>query len=174
MAGYAVLLRGVNVGGNRKVPMAELREILAGLGYTQVRTLLQSGNAVLAADEPAAAVATRLEEALRERYGADIRCLALTREELRAAAEGNPLTGDNGSRMVVMWLFDDAPADAPGPEQLDPDRIAVRGRLVYQWCPEGISNSPDVAAYLRKEWKVAVTARNRNTVEKLIAAVPEG
>jgi uncharacterized protein (DUF1697 family) len=171
VAGYAVLLRGVNVGGNRKVAMADLRELLAGLGYTQVRTLLQSGNAVLAADEAAETVAARVEEALQERYGVVIRCLALTRGELEQAHRENPLTGDNGSRMVLMWLFGDAP-EPERVEEVSPGRIAVRGRILYQWCPDGISNSPDVAAFLRKEWKIATTARNRNTVEKLIAAVP--
>ena len=174
MPGFALLLRGVNVGGNRKVPMAELRELLDGLGFTQVKTLLQSGNAVFAADGPAAAVAEAAEAALAERYGVEIRCLALTREELQAALEDNPFAAvaDNGSRMVVGWLFGPAPTGARGPEELDPERIAVRGGLFYQWCPDGISNSPDVAAFLRKEWKVAVTARNRNTVEKLVAAIP--
>jgi uncharacterized protein (DUF1697 family) len=168
--GYAVLLRGVNVGGNRKVPMAELRPLLEDLGFTQVKTLLQSGNAVLLGDGD---VAGKVERALAERYGVEIRCLALTREELQAAADGDPLTdlADNGSRAVVMWLFDDI-GDPEPVEALDPGRIAVRGRLVYQWCPDGISNSPDVAALIRKQWKVATTARNRNTVEKLLAAIP--
>lgn len=171
MNGYAVLLRGVNVGGNRKVPMAELRSLLVELGFTQVRTLLQSGNAVLLGEGD---VAGRVEAALAETYGVEIRCLALTRAELQAAADGDPLTdlADDGSRAVVMWLFDDI-GDPALVEALDPGRIAVRGRLVYQWCPDGISRSPDVAALIRKEWKVAATARNRNTVEKLLAAVPD-
>ncbi len=175
VSGYAVLLRGVNVGGNKKVAMAELREMLTGLGYTQVRTLLQSGNAVLAADEPAAVVAERVEEALAERYGTEIRVLALTRADLEAAADGHPLrdVADNGSRMLVLWLFGEPPPGAPSPAELDPDRIVVRGGLIYQWCPDGISNSPDVAAFVRKAWKVPTTGRNWNTLEKLIGAIPD-
>ncbi|MFR9804677.1 DUF1697 domain-containing protein [Pseudonocardia sp. RS010] len=174
MSGYAVLLRGVNVGGNKKVAMAELREVLTGLGYTQVRTLLQSGNAVLAADEPPGRVAERVEAALAERYGTEIRVLALTRADLQAAAEGHPLreVADNGSRMLVLWLFGTPPPDAPSPVGLDPERIVVGDGLIYQWCPEGISNSPDVAAFLRREWKVPTTGRNWNTLEKLLDAIP--
>lgn len=175
VSGYAVLLRGVNVGGNKKVAMAELRELLTGLGYTQVRTLLQSGNAVLAADEPAAVVAERVEAALAERYGTEIRVLALTAADLQAAADGHPLrdVADNGSRMLVLWLFGAPPPGAPSPAELDPDRIVVRGGLIYQWCPDGISNSPDVAAFVRKAWKVPTTGRNWNTLEKLIGAIPD-
>lgn len=172
MTGYAVLLRGVNVGGNRKVAMAELRELLTGLGFAEVRTLLQSGNAVLAADLPAAQVAARTEAALAERYGVPIRVLALTREDLQAVEAAHPLreVADNGSRMLVLWLF--GPPGEPSPVELDPDRIRLGDGVVYQWCPDGISNSPDVAAFVRKEWKVATTARNWNTLEKLIGAVP--
>ncbi|GAA4676029.1 DUF1697 domain-containing protein [Pseudonocardia yuanmonensis] len=175
MTGYAVLLRGVNVGGNRKVAMAELRELLADLGFTQVKTLLQSGNAVLAADGPAAAVAARIEAALAERYGTEIRVLVLTRADLQAAADAHPLReiADNGSRMLVLWLFGTPPADAPSPAELDPERIVVRNGLIYQWCPDGISNSPDVAAFVRKAWKVPTTGRNWNTLEKLLQAIPD-
>jgi uncharacterized protein (DUF1697 family) len=171
MTGYAVLLRGVNVGGNRKVAMAELRELLTGLGYTDVRTLLQSGNAVLSSDGTAAEVAAAVEAALAEKYGAEIRVLALTRADLEAVEAAHPLRGvaDNGSRMMVLWLFDPARAD---PSELDPDRIVVGEGVVYQWCPDGVSNAPDVAAFLRKNGKIATTGRNWNTLEKLIAAVP--
>lgn len=175
MSGYAVLLRGVNVGGNKKVAMAELRELLSGLGYTQVRTLLQSGNAVLAADEPADVVAGRVESALAERYGTEIRVLALTRADLQAAVDDHPLraVADNGSRMLVLWPFDAPPPAAPSPAELDPDRVVVRNGRIYQWCPDGISNSPDVAAFVRKAWKVPTTGRNWNTLEKLLGAIPE-
>ncbi|GAA1847053.1 DUF1697 domain-containing protein [Pseudonocardia ailaonensis] len=172
MTGYAVLLRGINVGGNKKVAMADLRELLADLGYTQVKTLLQSGNAVLAADEEPARVAARVEEALAERYGTEIRVLALTLGDLEAVEAAHPLreVADNGSRMVVLWLF--GPVGTPSPASLDEERIVVGDGVIYQWCPEGISNSPDVAAFVRKEWKIATTGRNWNTLEKLIGAIP--
>jgi uncharacterized protein (DUF1697 family) len=172
VTGYAVLLRGINVGGNKKVAMADLRELLADLGYTQVKTLLQSGNAVLAADEEPDRVATRIEEALAERYGTEIRVLALTLADLEAVEKAHPLreVADNGSRMVVLWLF--GPVGTPSPAELDEDRIVVGDGVIYQWCPDGVSNAPDVAAFVRREWKVATTGRNWNTLEKLIGAIP--
>jgi uncharacterized protein (DUF1697 family) len=171
VTGYAVLLRGVNVGGNKKVAMSELRELLAGLGYTDVKTLLQSGNAVVSADASAEEVAAAVERALLEKYGAETRVIALTREDLVAVEKAHPLraVADNGSRMMVLWLLGPLAAD---PAELDPERIVVGDGVVYQWCPDGVSNAPDVAAFLRKNGRTATTGRNWNTLEKLIAAIP--
>ncbi|MCW0214060.1 MAG: DUF1697 domain-containing protein [Pseudonocardia sp.] len=171
MTGYAVLLRGINVGGNRKVPMADLRSLLEGLGYADVRTYLQSGNAVLSTDEDAGTVATRCEAAIADEFGMDVRCLVLSGPELRAVADAHPLrdVADNGSRMTANFLFAPVPDGAADPAELDPGRVVVAERVIYQWCPDGISNSPDVAAFVRKNWKVPVTGRNWNTVEKLLA-----
>jgi uncharacterized protein (DUF1697 family) len=171
VTGYAVLLRGINVGGNKKVPMTDLRTLLEGLGYGDVRTYLQSGNAVVTTDEPAATVAKRCEAAITEAFGMDVRCLVLSGAELRELADAHPLrdVADNGSRMLALFLLDPPPADAADPAELDPQRIRVTDRVIYQWCPDGISNAPDVAAFVRKSWKVPVTGRNWNTVEKLLA-----
>jgi uncharacterized protein (DUF1697 family) len=171
VTGYAVLLRGINVGGHKKVPMAGLRTLLEGLGYADVRTYLQSGNAVVTTDEPAATVAKRCEVAIADAFGMDVRCLVLAGPELREIADAHPLrdVADDGSRMTALFLLDPAPPGAADPVDLDPRHIRVTDRVIYQWCPDGISNAPDVAAFVRKSWKVSVTGRNWNTVEKLLA-----
>jgi uncharacterized protein (DUF1697 family) len=170
VTGYAVLLRAVNVGGTTKVPMAGLRTLLEGLGYADVRTYLQSGNAVVTTDEPAAKVAERCEAAIADAFGMDVRCLVLSGAELREIADAHPLreVADHGSRMTALFLFEPAPAGAADPTELDPQRIRVADRVIYQWCPDGISNAPDVAAFVRRRWRVSVTGRNWNTVEKLL------
>ena len=95
---YLVLLRGINVGGKNKIPMAELKALLTDLGFRDVTTYIQSGNAILRSDMPAEAIARKIEKALPERFRLDsseIRVLVLTRAELEAVvAERPPGFGD--------------------------------------------------------------------------------
>src|SRR5688572_24083746 len=94
MARYIALLRGINVGGNKKVPMAQLRELMEGLGYTDVATLLQSGNAVFTSKEKnPARVATQLEAAIAREFGFEVAVVIRTRDELAAVIQANPLPG---------------------------------------------------------------------------------
>ena len=85
------LLRGINVGGKNRVPMAQLRELMEALGYTGVETLLQSGNMVFGSNEPAATSERRIARRLRDETGLDIKVLVRTRAELAAAVKRNPL-----------------------------------------------------------------------------------
>lgn len=103
----AILPRGINVGKAKRVAMADLRELLAANGYADVRTHLNSGNAVLtgAGAEPATHAA-RIESALAERLGLDSRCVVLTAEHLRVIVDGHPFpdVATNGSRMMAHVL----------------------------------------------------------------------
>ncbi|GLZ41279.1 DUF1697 domain-containing protein [Actinokineospora sp. NBRC 105648] len=172
MSAYVALLRGVNVGGRAKIAMADLRSVLAGLGYGDVRTLLQSGNAVFTAAAKPAAVAAAVESALETELGLTTRCLIRTGDELRAVIAAHPFAevADNGSRMVAAFLSE-LPAAAVraehDPVALDPERIRLGDRVIYQWCPDGISEAPLMGPYVERKWKVVVTARNWNTVTKL-------
>jgi len=153
--------------------MADLRQLLAGLGYTEVATLLQSGNAVFTSPgaEPAE-LAGAIEQAISAELGLSVRCLVRTRDELHAVIAGNPL-GDvatNGSRMMALFLSD-APEKkllaAHDPTTLAPGEIRLGDRVIYQWCPDGVLAAPAASAFVEKHLKVAVTARNWNTVTKL-------
>jgi uncharacterized protein (DUF1697 family) len=173
VARYVVLLRGINVGKAKRVAMAELRALLADLGYTDVRTLLNSGNAVVTGPESdPAEQAARLEAAIRERFGMEVRCVVLTADELRAIVEGHPFAdvADNGSRMMASILS--APLDRAllaehDPIALDPERTRLGERVIYQWCPNGVLEAPPVGGFVEKHFGVAVTARNWNTITKL-------
>ncbi|MHA6795893.1 DUF1697 domain-containing protein [Pseudonocardia bannensis] len=179
MPSHAVLLRGINVGGNKRIAMADLRALLTRLGHTDVRTHLQSGNAVLTAPPVAPEeLAGRIEEAISAEFGMGIRCLVRTREEMRAVVHGHPLgdVADNGSRMMALFLSadpDPALMTAHDPVALDPGRTRIGERVIYQWCPDGVLKAPDVTGFVTRHWKVAVTGRNWNTVTAL-AALLEG
>jgi uncharacterized protein (DUF1697 family) len=93
MTTYLVLLRGINVGGKNKVPMAELKALLADLGFRDVRTYIQSGNAVLRSDLAADTIARRIEAALPDRFRLDtslVRVLVLPRARLEAVVANRP------------------------------------------------------------------------------------
>src|SRR5215475_8984510 len=93
MSRYIAFLRGINVGGNVKVPMAGLRAMLADLGYTNVATLLQSGNAVFDATGKPATVGKAIEDRIRADLALDVKVLIRTPAELRAAVENDPFDG---------------------------------------------------------------------------------
>jgi uncharacterized protein (DUF1697 family) len=170
---YVALLRGINVGRAKRVAMADLRALLGELGYTAVKTHLNSGNAVFTADDSAPAEqATRIEAAIADRLGLDVRCVVLTADELRAIVDGHPFAdvADNGSRMMANVL-----AAQPDPEllaehdpiALDPENARLGDRVIYQWCPDGVLAAPPVGGFVEKHLSVAVTARNWNTITKL-------
>jgi len=174
MARYALLLRGVNVGGKNRLPMGDLRDLLQTLGFAAVSTYLQSGNAVLtAADPDPRAVAAVIEAGLRGR-GIPVRCVVRGRSEWEAVVAANPLAGltTDGSRFLAHFL-------SPAPEAaelaahdavgLDPGHIRVGEGVVYQWCPAGVLAAPAVGPFVERHWGVVATARNWNTVTRLAA-----
>ncbi len=117
MKSYLVLLRGINVGGRNKVPMAELRRLLEDLGYTDVSTYIASGNVVLRSDKPAAEVKSRIEEALPRAFRLHselITVLVLTHAQLRAVVADKPKGfGEEPGKYhsdVIFLVGIDAPA----------------------------------------------------------------
>src|SRR5215510_5248075 len=107
---YAALLRGVNVGGNRKVPMAELRTLLTGLGHRAVRTYLNSGNAVFTSDDDDQdALAAALEEAIGKHFGFTVACMVRSGAYLRAVADACPFPADELEGRQLHVTFYSAP-----------------------------------------------------------------
>jgi uncharacterized protein (DUF1697 family) len=177
MPRYVALLRGINVGRAKRVAMADLRDLLAALGYSEVRTHLQSGNAVLTGPDAAPSEhAARIEAAIGERLGLDVRCVVVTADELRGVVAGHPFAdvATDGSRMMALFLSavpDAGLLAAHDPVALDPERARLGHRVIYQWCPDGVLAAPPVAAFVEKHLGVHVTARNWNTVTKLATLV---
>ena len=169
------LLRGINVGGHKPVDMTRLRALMTGLGYLDVRTYLQSGNAVFSCPQKSAAgTATRIEDAIEGEFGFACRVITRSAPDLEAAMAADPLLhllGDP-SRHFVGFL-----SDPPRPEgvarltdeDFGVDHVRVIERHVYLWCPEGISRSAFARLNFDRILGVAVTLRNWNTVVKLAA-----
>lgn len=172
---YVVLLRGVNVGRAKRIAMADLRALLSDLGYEDVRTHLNSGNAVVSATRTSPErVATRVQRALADRHGLEVGCVARSGDQLRATIAGLPWPerATAGAKLLAHFLSadpDPALLEAHDPRSLDPGRIALGERVMYQWCPDGVLAAPPASAWLEKHTGVVATGRNWNTVTKLAA-----
>ncbi len=177
MATFIALLRAVNVGGYGKLSMAELRKLLAALGYERVATYIQSGNAVFDAKGTAAKVARDLAAALEEHTGAPVGVMIRTLEEFDGIIAGNPFAAEaaaDGARVHVGFLSEPAPATARAGLQriVDQypnrrDRFHIDGKTLYLHLPDGAAETKFTGKALEKALGGAGTARNWNTVLKL-------
>jgi len=172
---YAVLLRGINVGRNNRVAMADLRTLLTGLGYTDVATLLQSGNAVFSTTKTdPAALTAEIEKAISDELGLTIPCVVRDRAELQRIVDDNPLSArtKDPARLLVTFL-----SERPGRAKLAdidfaafaPEECEVGKRELYVWFPDGVRNAKLTYAFFEKKLGCVATARNWNTVTKLLA-----
>ena len=173
MTRYVALLRGINLGPTRRVPMAELRAALESAGYLDVRTLVQSGNVVLSSGAGPALLERNVGRVLREAFGFDIPVVARTRDELAEVIARDPF-GDEATdpaRYQVSFLGSEPdPAGAAELETADvaPERVAVIGREVYAWHPGGVGRSKLATLITDRRLGTEVTARNWRTITRLL------
>lgn len=174
MSRHIALLRGINVGKAKRVPMADLRALMEGLGFTGVRTLLNSGNAVFDAKAGSSAShAKKLRAAILEGTGVDCEVVVKTADDLAAAIAEHPLRrhANDDARMLVMFTQDAsalAELKALEDEDWSPEAFAVGKHAAWLWCANGIIES-QVSKAVGKVLKERGTARNWATVQKLQA-----
>ena len=169
---HVALVRGINVGRAKRVAMADLRRMVEGLGYRDVRTLLNSGNVVFSASAAAGIKAAgRIEKAMAEELGVSARVTVITADELSEIVEDNPLadTASNHSRLLVAVFAD--PADRArlatlGKQDWAPGVLALGKRVAYLWCPEGMLENR-LAIAIGRALGDRVTMRNWATISKL-------
>ena len=173
---YVALLRGVNVGGRNKLPMAELRDLFASAGCAAVRTYIQSGNAVFeATHELAEAVPEIVTVAIRRRFGYESVVVLRSGEELRQVVTSNPFDTSGDPRFLhVAFLKDTPSAEAISrldPERSPPDEFVVRGRNVYLRYPNGVARSKLTNECFAVQLQTVSTMRNWRTVLRLLEMV---
>jgi uncharacterized protein (DUF1697 family) len=171
MTAYAILLRGVNVGGSGSLPMASLREVLTDLGYDDVRTYLQSGNAVFTTSASASTVHDDVAKGLATTVGREISLLVRTHAQLTKVVDGWPFA-TSGTPTTKHVVFLDKPADAKPLKDIDepafaPEKLSASGTHVYLSLPNGLGRSKLAPIVNRKLAKAVSTMRNWNTVTAL-------
>ncbi|WP_164868391.1 DUF1697 domain-containing protein [Hydrogenophaga sp. NH-16] len=176
MSRFAVLLRGVNVGKANRVPMAEFRAMLEALGHSDVKTLLNSGNAVFTSIRRGTdKLADEIGAGLRERFGVTTPVVVKSASELQAIVDGNPIVPPEAEHGRFLVAFAMAPDRLTALESLRPlllpgERLAVTAHAAYLHCANGLLESRAGEALLGKVGK-GVTSRNWGTVIKLAALV---
>ncbi len=177
MTTHIALFRGINVGRNKRIAMADLRGMLESLGYGRVRTLLQSGNAVFTAPGSTATVAKAVEAAMVEQLQVSARVLVRSPAQLASAIEADPFgsRAADGSKHFLGFL-DETPSRATVAavpqlaEDADtaPDEARYVAGHLYLWCPNGLSKSTLWQVNWDRSLGTAVTMRNWNTATKLL------
>jgi uncharacterized protein (DUF1697 family) len=179
MTPQIVLLRGINLGPRRRIAMPELRELLGGRGFTDVRTYVQSGNVVLSSELTADELARACERAIAEHFGFEVDVVVRTRVELGEVVRRDPLgeVASDPKRYQVTFLEQELPVSVR--EKLagvdsGPEQFVVVGRELYSWHPDGVGRSKLWAKLASQDWLgVTGTARNWTTVTTLLSMADE-
>lgn len=170
------LIRGINVGKTKRIPMADLSATFTALKFQNVKTLLNSGNVIFEAPRPSAPkLAAAIVKAIAAKFGVTVSVAVLTAPELKKIIDENPLlsVAKDFSRHFVAFAPNSAALAALQPllqQTWKPDALAVTGRAAYLWCEAGAIDSKLSQIFGRKAGDT-VTLRNWATVLKIQALV---
>ncbi|WP_373056741.1 DUF1697 domain-containing protein [Zunongwangia sp. H14] len=170
---YIAILRGINVGGKRKIPMADLRQNLEKIGFKNVKTYIQSGNIIFNENvKNISKMETQLEKFILDTYGFEVPVIIRSAEQVEKAISDNPYFSKESDldRLHLSFL-----KQAPDAENIDkaknanyePDSFEVKGKNAFVYCTGKYSDSKLTNNFFENKLKVAATTRNWKTVLKL-------
>ena len=173
---YIALLRGINVSGHNMIKMDELKRVLEELGFTGIRTYIQSGNIIFGSevDDPAD-LAARVAGKILTRFGFVVPVVILTIDEMKLVSLNNPfiLNGNGNSDRMHVTFLSETPDRTKETKILEynfpPDEFVIKGKEVYLYCPDGYGNTKLNNQFFESKLKVTTTTRNWKTVETLVA-----
>jgi uncharacterized protein (DUF1697 family) len=173
MTTYVAMLRGINVSGRNALSMEDLRALLVAAGAKDVRTYIQSGNAVFTSRRSPATLVDTLENDLERVLGNKVPVLVRTIEELEAVIDANPFVARGEDLKVLHVTFLGEVPTAGALESVsgrrpDADEFQVIGRQVYLFCPNGYGNTKLTNAFFEKKLGSRATTRNWKTVTTLV------
>jgi uncharacterized protein (DUF1697 family) len=177
---FVALLRGINVGGNNRLSMESLQAICETLGHTSIRTYIQSGNVVFRTKRAKAEeIASALHAALEKTAGIKSDVVLRTREQLQSTVDKNPFRSrkDVPGNKLLVTFFDREPTTEAAAKvnsmKLPPEEFQLLGSDLYVFYPNGAGRSKFPAASVAKMLNASGTARNWNTVLKLLEMTAE-
>jgi len=172
---YISMLRGINVSGQKKIKMTDLKDLYLSLGFEGVSTYIQSGNVIFqssGSDKKDLKIA--IEKAIGEKYNFHVPVTIRTEKELKEIADSCPYEGaeieENGTKILVTFL-----ASSPSIENQEilkeyvkaPEKLTIRGSEIYLYCPNGYGKSKLSNTFLENKLGISATTRNWKSVRKL-------
>ena len=175
MATYISLLRGINVSGQKKIQMAELKSLYVSLDFENVLTYIQSGNVVFNSTEnDESKLTNQISDKILEVFGFDVKVIIRTKNDWVKVIENNPFikrSGIDPKKLHVTFLSQE-PSEINQDEldkvKHDTEEYVVMGEEIYFYCPEGYGRTKLSNNFLERKVKVTATTRNWNTVNKLL------
>lgn len=171
MKTYIVLLKGINVGGHKKVPMADLRELLSKSGFENVQTYIQSGNVVLQSSENVKTIESKIQKAILAHFGFEVSVLVKTRLDLERIFNTCPFSEEKKKASYFMMLHktpnDDLVKDT-SEKVYEGEEYKIIKDCIYYYNVKGFGQAKFNTNYFERKLNTFATARNYNTMIKLL------
>ncbi|MHC8948812.1 DUF1697 domain-containing protein [Sphingobacterium hungaricum] len=170
---YIIFLRGVNVSGKNLLKMADLQKALSDAGFEHVKTYIQSGNILLDSIYSKTEIANRFAQLLEDKFQIKVPLFIYTTEELKKISHENPFKKDLEPNKVFLAFLEARPLDELA-KKLDAinhgeEQYVLRDKVLYFYLPEGMGKAKLTVNYFEKKLAVLGTARNLNTIEKILS-----
>jgi uncharacterized protein (DUF1697 family) len=175
MTQFISLLRGINVAGQKKILMKDLKALYENLGFNKVSTYIQSGNVVFQSDMEKTDIQKTIETAIQAHYQFEVPVLVLTKAEFQHSLINQPFTDidleNDGSKMMISFL-----SAQPSAEHVEtlltyvnaPERLEINAQTLYLHCPNGYGKTKLSNNFVEKKLKLVATTRNLKSVTKLM------
>lgn len=177
MMTYIALLRGINVGGHKKVPMATLRNLLANLGFQKVQTYIQSGNVIFQSSETNSfKLEETIQNAIKSHFGFDASVLVKTPSQLQAIFDACPFSKDiktNSYFIVLSQIPEQKLVDEVMQLSYENEEFKIINDALYYYCATGYAKTKFNMATFERKLQVIGTSRNYNTMVKLLSLCAE-
>ena len=165
---YIVLLRGINVSGKNKIPMAELRKLLNSLDFKNVQTYIQSGNIIVESEETKETISKKIKQGIHQKYEYDVPVIVRTVSEWEKAIKAYPFSIENEKIVAFSFLNTMSSQTEIEVKGIKEDQYKIDKDVVYLHCPSGFGRTKLTNNILEKKLDVIATTRNYKTTVKLL------
>jgi uncharacterized protein (DUF1697 family) len=173
MKTYIALLRGINVGGHKKIPMAELIELLSNAGFENVQSYIQSGNVILeSSEEQINTIEEQIKTSILNYFGFEVSVLVKTRKDLKRIFDTCPFSKEKKKKSYFTILHNrpnDELVKIASKKVYEGEEYLIINDCIYYFCEKGYGQAKFNMNLFERKLKTASTSRNYNTIVKLLS-----